>query len=90
VARHRATLDLHVSTQQIQFRPRLHISWSGRGENGCKERRAELRRVLQSKVEEMQKTAVVKIEARKVDGLTLLAQDALECKRRLSPTLRAS
>lgn len=61
-----------------EFRPRLTVGWYDRGENAMKGRRDELRRVLKSKVDAMQATAMVQIETRMVEGLTLLAQDALE------------
>ena len=43
-----------------------------------KERRAELRRVAQTRIEALQQAAIVRIEAAKVEGLTLLARDGLE------------
>lgn len=61
-----------------EFRPSLSVSWYGRGENALAERRGERRRVLKAQVESMSAAALVQIEARMVEGLTLLAQDALE------------
>jgi hypothetical protein len=61
-----------------EFRPHLELRWSGRGENAMASRRAELRRVMEARVEAMQKAAIAQIDSRKVDGLVLLAKDAVE------------
>lgn len=49
------------------FAPSLHIAWSERGENACKSRRAELRRVAKAEVEAMAAAAVVKVERDSLD-----------------------
>jgi hypothetical protein len=61
-----------------QFRPSLNASWYGRGENADKGRRAELRKVAQTRIAAMAKQARVTIETKALDGQTLLAADALE------------
>jgi hypothetical protein len=61
-----------------EFRPRLSLSWYGRGENASKERRAELRKVMETRLDEMAKAATVQIESKILEGLTLLAADGLE------------
>lgn len=45
-----------------EFAPGIGIGWHGRGENAVASRRAELRRVGQSKIEAMEKTARAEIE----------------------------
>lgn len=49
------------------FAPALGISWQGRGENACKDRRAELRRVAKAEVEAMAAAAIVKVERESLD-----------------------
>jgi hypothetical protein len=61
-----------------EFRPGLHFSWYGRGENAEKNRRAELRKVAQTRIDAMAQAARVAIETRTLDGLTQLAAGALE------------
>jgi hypothetical protein len=61
-----------------EFRPGLRLGWYGRGENADKARRAELRKVAQSRIEAMAKAARVAIETRALDGLTKLAAGVLE------------
>ena len=61
-----------------EFRPGLDLMWYRRGENALKERRAELRKVAQTRIHAMAAAARVEIETKALDGLTLLAQGALE------------
>jgi outer membrane scaffolding protein for murein synthesis (MipA/OmpV family) len=61
-----------------EFRPHLTVGWWGRGENGDRERRAELRKVAQSRIATMAKSARVAIETQALEGLTQLAAGALE------------
>jgi hypothetical protein len=61
-----------------EFRPQLSVSWYSRGENASKERRTELRRVMNTRIDELARAAKVKINARILEGLSLLAADALE------------
>jgi hypothetical protein len=49
------------------FAPSLHASWSGRGENLLKDRRAELRRVAKAEVEAMAARAIVRVEQESLD-----------------------
>lgn len=49
------------------FAPSLGIGWNGRGENACKHRREELRRVAKAEVEAMAARAVVKVEQDSLD-----------------------
>lgn len=44
-----------------QFAPGLSIYWHSRGENACRERRAELRRVAYAEIEALAKNAKAKI-----------------------------
>jgi Tfp pilus assembly protein PilX len=67
--------EMHIPPE---FRPKLYVNWSQRGENALADRRAELRRVLKTKVEAVTSAAMVQIEMRMVEGLTMLAQDGLE------------
>jgi hypothetical protein len=59
------------------FRPTIYFSWMGRGENGLKERRAELRRVAATEIAARGKRAVLEIERASADLLTQLAAGAL-------------
>ena len=61
-----------------EFRPSLNISWYGRGENATSQRRAELRKVAQTKIEAMRKAAVTQIEAKALEAQTLLVREGLE------------
>ena len=45
-----------------QFAPTVSFSWHGRGENALAARRAELRRVASSRIAEIEKAAITKIE----------------------------
>jgi hypothetical protein len=45
-----------------RFAPSVHFSWSGRGENALKDRRAELRAVAKSRIAAIEKAACTKIE----------------------------
>lgn len=46
------------------FRPSIHVTWSDRGENGLKWRRAELRKVAQTKIAALIKAAKAEIQSR--------------------------
>jgi hypothetical protein len=59
------------------FRPKLNLSWYGRGENGDKERRAELRNVAESELEAQAQKAKVAIEKIEVDQLTQITAEGL-------------
>jgi hypothetical protein len=61
-----------------EFAPSLHMSWSPRGENGCKENRTELRKVADSRIEAMAKDAKLQIEAASVEVRTRLIAGSLE------------
>jgi predicted nucleic acid-binding Zn ribbon protein len=59
------------------FRPEIHLSWWERGENACKIRRAELRKVAQTQVAAIVKEAKVEIEREQERQLTQLAVTGL-------------
>jgi hypothetical protein len=59
------------------FRPSLHLGWYERGENEFKERRAELRKVVQSQVAARVKEAQVEIDRQAAQQLTQIAQAGL-------------
>jgi hypothetical protein len=61
-----------------EFRPRLSLGWYDRGENASKARRAELRKVAQTRIAAMAAAARVELETKALDGLTLLAAGSLE------------
>lgn len=73
------------------FAPALGIVWSGRGENACKDRRAELRRVAKAEVEAMAAAAIVKVERESLDlrtqvvAMGLLSDDAKTFLHTLKP-----
>jgi NAD(P)-dependent dehydrogenase (short-subunit alcohol dehydrogenase family) len=50
-----------------EFAPSLSMYWSGRGINGVKTIRDELRRLADARIESMEREAVVKIETRSVE-----------------------
>jgi hypothetical protein len=52
------------------FAPSLEATWCGRGENALASRRAELRRVAQTRIEAMKKAAITKIEKQGLDMRT--------------------
>src|SRR5215217_4190668 len=45
-----------------EFAPSLNLSWYRRGENAVKDRRTELRKVAQTRIEATERQAVVEIE----------------------------
>jgi hypothetical protein len=61
-----------------EFRPSIGCSWYSRGENALANRRAELRKVARAKIEVMAASARVEMETKLLDGLEMLARDALE------------
>lgn len=61
-----------------QLRPRLVYGWLMRGENAFKDRRAELRKVAQTRIEALAAMARATIETKALDGLTMLVAGALE------------
>jgi hypothetical protein len=60
-----------------EFRPRLNLSWYGRGENALRDRRAELRTTARTRVDADAKRAKAAIEASAVDVQTELLADGL-------------
>jgi hypothetical protein len=61
-----------------EFRPSIECSWHSRGENAVAARRAELRRVAKAEIDVMAASARVDMETKLLDGLEMLARDALE------------
>ncbi len=61
-----------------RFRPFLHLSWHGRGENAAKERRAELRRIATTRLDALEKQAKAEIEARSAVIQTEILAGGLE------------
>ena len=59
------------------FRPYLHLSWIGRGENASAARRAELRKVAYARIDADRKAGYQLVDARAADALTALASGAL-------------
>lgn len=49
-----------------EFRPSLYLSWSSRGQNGDRERRAELRKVAHSRIAAIADAARTQVEQRSV------------------------
>jgi hypothetical protein len=60
-----------------KFRPRLCPEWYGRGVNASKERRAELRKVAQTRVAALVKEAQVLIDRQAIEHRTQIARAAL-------------
>lgn len=50
-----------------RFRPRLQWTWATRGENACKERRAELRLMAKAHFDAQEKEALAKVELHSLD-----------------------
>lgn len=61
-----------------EFRPAISTTWYGRGENADRSRRAELRKVAQTRLAANAKAAKVEIDRSTADLLTQLAAGALE------------
>jgi hypothetical protein len=78
-----ATADAEIAERcralgiRDEFRPQLFVSWSGRGENGDKTRRAELRKVAETELAARAKAAKVEIQRYEATQLTHLAAGAL-------------
>ena len=60
-----------------EFRPSLSIGWSSRGENGQKDRRAELRTVAEAKIAAIETGAIAEIERQGVEVQTRLVAGSL-------------
>jgi hypothetical protein len=60
-----------------QFAPSVDIHWYRRGENATKERRTELRRMAQTKIEAIEKKAITEIELSCLQAQTELAVSGL-------------
>jgi hypothetical protein len=61
-----------------EFAPGLSFGWYGRGQNAVAVRRAELRRLAKSRIEAMEKDAIVKIERLSLDAQTEVIAHGLE------------
>jgi hypothetical protein len=60
-----------------EFRPEIYMGFMGRGENGSKERRAELRKVAQAQVAARVKEAQVAIDRQATEHMTQVTRAAL-------------
>jgi hypothetical protein len=60
-----------------RFAPSMACGWYGRGENASKDRRAELRRVAQTRVQAIEQSAIVKIELACVEAQMQLTASGL-------------
>ena len=61
-----------------EFRPKLRMGWMDRGENGCNERRNELRKAAKASIDALEQRARVQIESRSLELQTRLVAGALE------------
>jgi len=61
-----------------RFRPSIGTYWLDRGENFAPRRRAELRKVAETRIDALAKQARVAIETTALDGVTKLVAGALE------------
>ena len=61
-----------------EFAPRFTLGWYGRGQNMDKERRAELRRVADTRIEALEQAARAEIERRSVEFQARLLGGVLE------------
>jgi hypothetical protein len=53
-----------------RFAPDLHLGWYSRGENASKERRAELRKIADARIDELEMQARTKIERMSITAQT--------------------
>ena len=60
-----------------QFAPSISFGWHGRGQNGVKERRAELRTMAKAEIALIEKRAATEIEKYSVECQTKLVADGL-------------
>jgi hypothetical protein len=60
-----------------RFAPRLDVHWYSRGENAVKERRTELRKMAVTRIEAIEREAIVKIEMASVTAQTEIAVSGL-------------
>jgi hypothetical protein len=61
-----------------EFRPSLSLGWSGRGQNASQERRAELRRLGQSRVAALEAAAITTIEKKSIEIQGVLVSGGLQ------------
>lgn len=61
-----------------RFQPKLNLIWTGRGENGCRDRVAELRRMAKTRLDAIEKDARATIERESVDLQTRIMAGALQ------------
>lgn len=62
----------------VEFAPSVHFDWYGRGQNAVKERRTELRKVAQSKIEAITLAAKTRIERMSMEAQTEVIASGLE------------
>src|SRR5262249_55715491 len=60
-----------------KLRPQLGYCWASRGENALSERRGELRRVAQARIEAIKQTALTTIMANEAEALTSIVATGL-------------
>jgi hypothetical protein len=66
-----------------RFAPDLHLQWYGRGENAFRERRAELRKTADARIDELEMQARVKIERMSLVAQTEVVTNGLSDSARL-------
>jgi hypothetical protein len=59
------------------FRPSLNVYWLSRGRDGIKERRNELRKVAKTRIEALEREAIVKIELHTAETVTRIIAHGL-------------
>jgi hypothetical protein len=59
------------------FQPEISLRWWGRGESASRERRAELRKVAYTKIDELEKQAKLAIDRQSVETQTRLLAEGL-------------
>jgi hypothetical protein len=76
----RAEIDAQSKALGIpkRFAPEIDLHWYGRGENATKERRAELTRVADHKIRQLEREAKLSIERISAEIQTRLVADGLE------------
>jgi hypothetical protein len=60
-----------------EFQPGLSFGWHGRGENASKDRRAELRKVAETRLDVMEKSAKTQIERKSIEMQEHIVRDRI-------------
>ncbi len=73
--------ELVAEGQPREFCPQVHVAWSSRGDNAIPSRRAELRKVADTHIAALARTAKVEIERRSLEVQTELVAGGLQSEQ---------